>query len=73
VFINKKNINIIEFFKCSLLLHNYVATKVETKDLILEDQKVYITGCEEFKYLGVKIDKEDKKMILRTGLIKVEE
>jgi hypothetical protein len=40
---------------------------------ILEDQKVCKRGCEEFKYSGVKIDKEDKKMILRTGLIKVEQ
>ena len=33
----------------------------ETKDLILEDQKVYIRESEEFEYLGVKIDKEDKQ------------
>ena len=33
----------------------------ETKDLILEDQKGCIRGCEEFKYLGVKIDKEDRQ------------
>ena len=31
----------------------------ETKDLILEDQKGCIIGYEEFKYLGVEIDKED--------------
>ena len=31
----------------------------ETKDLILEEQKGCIRGCEECKYLGVKIDKED--------------
>ena len=30
----------------------------ETKDLILEDQTGCIRGCEECKYLGVKIDKE---------------
>ena len=35
----------------------------ETKDLILEDQKCCIRGCEEFKYLGVKIDKEDRQKI----------
>ena len=29
--------------------------------LILEDQKGCIRGCEEFKYLGVKIDKEGRK------------
>ena len=33
----------------------------ETKDIILEDQKGCIRECEEFKYLGVKIDKEDKQ------------
>ena len=33
----------------------------ETKDLILEDQKGCIRGREEFKYLGVKIDKEDRQ------------
>ena len=27
----------------------------------MEDQKVCIRGCEEFKYLGVKIDKEDRQ------------
>jgi hypothetical protein len=46
----------------------------ETKDLILEDQKGCIRGCEEFNYLGVKlIKKTDKNMILGTGLIKVEQ
>ena len=30
-----------------------------TKYLIVEDQKGCIRGCEEFEYLGVKIDKED--------------
>ena len=33
----------------------------ETKDLILEDQKGCIRGCEELKYLGVKIDKEGRQ------------
>ena len=33
----------------------------ETKDLILEDQEGCIRGCEEFKYLGVNIDKEDRQ------------
>ena len=33
----------------------------ETKDLILEDQKGCIRGCEEFKYLGINIDKEDRQ------------
>ena len=33
----------------------------ETKDLILEDQKGCIRRCEEFKYFGVKIDKEDRQ------------
>ena len=33
----------------------------ETKDLILEDQKGCIRGCEEFKYLDVKIGKENRQ------------
>ena len=33
----------------------------ESKDLILEDQKGCIRGCEELKYLRVKIDKEDRQ------------
>ena len=33
----------------------------ESKDSILEDQKGCIRGCEEFKYLGVTIDKEDRQ------------
>ena len=33
----------------------------ETKDLIMEDKKGCIRGCEEFNYLGVKIDKEDRQ------------
>ena len=34
-----------------------MGSAAETKDLIFEDQKGCIRGCEEFKYLGVKIDK----------------
>ena len=30
-----------------------------SKDLTLEVQKDTITGCENFDYLGVKVDKED--------------
>ena len=33
--------------------------KSRNKDLMLEDQKGCIRGCEEFKCLGVKIDTED--------------
>ena len=33
----------------------------ETKDIILEDQKGCIRGCEEFEYLGIKIDKEHRQ------------
>ena len=33
----------------------------ETKDLILEDQKGCIKGCEGFKYLGIQIYKEDRQ------------
>ena len=32
-----------------------------TKDLILEDQKGCIRGYEEFEYLGVKVEKEDRQ------------
>ena len=39
----------------------YLGCGAETKDFILEDQKGCIRGCEEFKYLGVKIDKEDRQ------------
>ena len=35
--------------------------EAETKYLILEDQKGCIRRCEEFKYLGVKIDNEDRQ------------
>ena len=33
----------------------------ESKYFILEDQKGCIRGCEEFKYLGVQIDKEGRR------------
>ena len=33
----------------------------EPKDLILEDQKGCVRGCEEFSYLEVKIHKEDRQ------------
>ena len=33
----------------------------DTKDILLEDQNGCFRRCEEFKYLGVKIDKEDKQ------------
>ena len=39
----------------------YMGCAAETKDLILEDQKGGIRGCKEFKYLGVKVDKEDRQ------------
>ena len=39
----------------------YVGCGAETKYLTLEDQKGCIRGCGEFKYLGVKIDKEDRQ------------
>ena len=32
---------------------------IKTEDLILENQKDFIKECEEFDYLGVRIDKED--------------
>ena len=38
----------------------YMGCRAEIKDLILENHKGCVRGCEEFKYLGVKIDKEDR-------------
>jgi hypothetical protein len=43
-----------------------VGCGVETKDLILEDQKGCIRRCEEFKYLGVgniQISRKNKVII----------
>ena len=34
---------------------------IKAEDLILEDEKGLIKGCEEFDYLGVRIDKEDRQ------------
>ena len=39
----------------------YMGCVNKTEDLILEDQKGFIKGCEEFDYLGVRIDKEDRQ------------
>jgi hypothetical protein len=39
----------------------YVDCGAETKDLIWEYRKGCIRGCDEFKYSGVKIDKEDRQ------------
>ena len=39
----------------------YMGFGIETEDLILEDQKGFIKVCEEFDYLGVRIDKEDRQ------------
>ena len=39
----------------------YMGCGAETKDLLLEDQKGWIRGREECKYLGVKINKEDRQ------------
>ena len=50
-----------------------MSCEAETKNYLLEGHKVYIGGCEEFKYLGENIYNEDKKMILSSGLIKVEQ
>ena len=46
--------------KINVEKHFYVGCGAETKYLISDDQKCYIRGCEEFKYLGVKIEKEDR-------------
>ena len=40
---------------------SYIGCGAETIDIVLEDQKGCIRGCEEFKYLGVNIDKEDRQ------------
>ena len=52
----------LDLFLLLLNLKNILKTLhmgcgTETKDLILEYQKGCIIGCEEFKYLKVKIDK----------------
>ena len=39
----------------------YMGCGIKTEYLILEDQKGSIKGCEEFDYLGVRIDKEDRQ------------
>ena len=56
---------LVEYEKQGLQINleklQYVGCGAETKDLILEDQKGYIRGCEEFKYLGVQIDKEERQ------------
>ena len=38
-----------------------VGCGAETKDLIMEDQKGCNRWCEEFKYLTLKTDKEDRQ------------
>ena len=40
----------------------------KTKDLILEDQKACIRGCEEFKYLRLKIPKEDRQKYIKNRI-----
>ena len=45
-----------ELARCHLII-----TIILTKDLTLENQKGCIRVCEEFKFLGVKIDKEDRQ------------
>ena len=48
--------------------------RAENKNVILEDQKDYIRGCEEFKYLGVKIYKEDRQeQYIKNRLIKIKQ
>jgi hypothetical protein len=42
--------------KIKLEKNCYLSCGAETKDLLLEDQKGYIRGCEEFEYLRVKKD-----------------
>ena len=42
----------------------------ETKDLILEDQKGCIARCEEFKYLGVNIGKEDRQENIKNRVLR---
>ena len=35
--------------------------KQRPKILILEDRKFFIGGCEEFQYMRMKVDKEDRQ------------
>ena len=67
-----------EYEKCVLKINLeknfYRGCGAETKGWILEDQKGCIRGCEDFKYFGVKIDKEDRQENhIKNGLIKVEQ
>ena len=39
----------------------YMGCGIKTEDLIFEEQKGFIKGCEEFDYLRVRIDKEDRQ------------
>ena len=39
----------------------FMVCGAENKILILGNQKSCIRGCEEYKYLGIKIDKEDRQ------------
>ena len=40
-----------------------MGSEAETKDLILEDQKGCIRGCEEFQYLRVKMNEDRQENI----------
>ena len=51
----------------------YIGCRAEAKDLILEDQKGFIGGCEEFKYLGVKIYNKNRQGNYIKNRINVEE
>ena len=39
----------------------YMGCGIKAEDLILEDQKGFIKGCDGFDYLGVRTDKEDRQ------------
>jgi hypothetical protein len=59
--------------KITLKRENYIGCGAETQDSTLENQNGYIRECEEFEYLGVKLEKEiDKEIILRIELTKIE-
>ena len=52
----------------------YMGCGIKTEDLILEDEKGLIKGCEELDYLGVRIDKEDRQESdIKTELTRVEQ
>ena len=64
---NMKSIRIWNLYEHRKKLYTWV---VEQKPNILEDQKGCVRGCEEFKYLGIKIDKDRQENYIKTRINK---